>query len=68
MQFKEAVLVTNVAARSPAQAAGLVEGDFIADVGGVAVRTPAAFYEAVRKFDGDVALELADHRRITVQK
>ena len=67
-QFKEAVLVTNVAARSPAQAAGLVDGDFIASVGGTPVRTPAEFQEAVRKFDGDVVLELADHRRITVQK
>jgi serine protease Do len=67
-QFKEAVLVTNVAARSPAQAAGLVDGDFIASVGGTPVRTPAEFHQAVRKFDGDVFLELADHRRITVQK
>jgi hypothetical protein len=32
------------------------------------VRTPAEFYEAVRKFDGDVSLELADHRRVTVSK
>jgi serine protease Do len=67
-QFKEAVLVTNVAARSPAQAAGLTEGDFIASVGGTPVRTPAEFHDAVRKFDGEVALELADHRRITIQK
>ena len=48
------MLVTNVAPRSPAQAAGLVEGDFIASVGGTPVRTPAEFYEAVRRFDGDV--------------
>jgi serine protease Do len=67
-EFKEAVLVTNVAARSPAQAAGLAEGDFIASVGGTPVRTPAEFYEAVRRFDGEVSLELTDHRRITVQK
>jgi serine protease Do len=67
-QFKEAVLVTNVAPRSPAQAAGLVDGDFIASVGGTPVRTPLEFHDAVRKFDGDVSLELADHRRITVQK
>jgi serine protease Do len=68
LQFKEAVLVTSVAPRSAAQAAGLVEGDFIASVGGSPVRTPAEFYEAVRKFDGDVALDLADHRRITVAR
>ncbi len=68
LQFKEAVLVTNVAPRSAAQAAGLVEGDFIASVGGTPVRTPAEFYEAVRRFDGDVALDLADHRRITVAR
>ncbi|HEX4072850.1 MAG TPA: PDZ domain-containing protein, partial [Planctomycetaceae bacterium] len=67
-QFKEAVLVTSVAPRSAAQAAGLVEGDFIASVGGTPVRTPAEFYEAVRKLDGDVALDLADHRRITVAR
>ena len=48
--------------------AGLVDGDFIFSVGGTPVRTPAEFHQAVRKFDGDVFLELADHRRITVQK
>jgi len=67
-QFKDAVLVTNVASRSPAQTAGLVDGDFISSVGGTPVRTPADFYEAVRRFDGDVSLELSDHRRITVPK
>jgi serine protease Do len=67
-QFKEAVLVTNVASRSAAQAAGVVEGDFITSAGGTPVRTPAEFYEAVRRFDGDVALDLADHRRITVPR
>jgi serine protease Do len=65
-QFKDAVLVTNVAARSPAQSAGLTEGDFIASVGGTPVHTPAEFYEAVRRFDGEVTLELTDRRRITV--
>jgi serine protease Do len=67
-QFKDAVLVTNVAARSPAQAAGLTEGDFIASIGGTPVRTPAEFYEAVRRFDGEVTLELTDRRRITVSR
>jgi serine protease Do len=67
-QFKDAVLVTNVASRSSAQAAGLVDGDFISSVGGTPVRTPTEFYEAVRRFDGDVSLELSDHRRVTVQK
>jgi serine protease Do len=67
-QFKEAVLVTSVASHSPAQAAGVVDGDFISSVGGIPVRTPVEFYEAVRRFDGDVSLELADHRRVTVSK
>jgi len=67
-QFKDAVLVTNVAARSPAQAAGLTEGDFIVNVNGTPVRTPAEFYDAVKRFDGDVTFELGDRRRVTVQR
>jgi serine protease Do len=67
-QFRDAVVVSSVGARSPAQAAGLAEGDFIASVNGVSVRTPGEFQEAVRGADGPITLELVDHRKLTVQK
>ena len=67
-QFRDAVVVASVGARSPAQAAGLAEGDFIASVNSTPVRTPAEFQEAVRGADGPVTLELADHRKVTVHK
>jgi len=67
-QFRDAVVVASVASRSPAQAAGLAEGDFIYSVNGVPVRTPGEFQEAVRGADGPVTLELGDHRKVTVQR
>jgi len=67
-QFRDAVVVASVGARSPAQAAGLVEGDFIASVNAIPVRTPGEFQEAVRGMDGPVTLELADHRKVILQK
>ncbi len=67
-QFRDAVVVASVGARSPAQAAGLTEGDFIAAVNSTPVRTPGEFQEAVRGADGPVILELADHRKVTVAK
>jgi serine protease Do len=67
-QYKDAVLVTSVAANSPAQIAGLRDGDFIAAVAGTPVRTPAEFEAAVRRSDGDVPLELSDRRRVTIHK
>ncbi|HET6323739.1 MAG TPA: trypsin-like peptidase domain-containing protein [Planctomycetaceae bacterium] len=67
-QFRDAVVIGSVGARSPAQSAGLVEGDFIASVNAVPVHTPSEFQEAVRGADGPVTLELVDHRKITVQK
>jgi S1-C subfamily serine protease len=67
-QFRDAVVVGSVGARSPAQAAGLTEGDFIASVNSVPVRTPGEFQDAVRGADGPVTLELTDHRKVSVQK
>jgi serine protease Do len=67
-QFRDAVVVASVVSRSPAQAAGLVEGDFIASVNSVPVRTPGEFQDAVRGADGAVTLELVDHRKVTVHK
>ncbi len=67
-QFRDAVVVGSVGARSPAQVAGLVEGDFIASVNSVPVHTPSEFHDAVRGAEGPVTLELVDHRKITVQK
>jgi serine protease Do len=67
-QFREAVVVAAVGARSPAQAAGLAEGDFITSVNSVPVHTPGEFQDAVRGADGPVTLELSDRRKVTVQK
>jgi serine protease Do len=55
-----AVLVTEVAPNSPAQAALLEPGVFITHVNRQAVRTPAAFAEAVRGARGPVTLTLYD--------
>lgn len=66
-QFRDAVVVASVGARSPAQGAGLAEGDFIASVNSVPVRTPGEFQDAVRAAAGPVTLELVDHRKVTVQ-
>jgi len=67
-QFRDAVVVASVGARSPAQSAGLAEGDFIVSVNGVPVRTPGEFQDAIRGADGPVILELVDHRKVTVHK
>jgi serine protease Do len=67
-QFRDAVVVASVGARSPAQAAGLAEGDFIASVNSQPVHTPGEFRDAVRNSDGPVTLELVDRRKITVSK
>jgi serine protease Do len=67
-QFRDAVVVTSVASRSPAQAAGLTEGDFISSVNSIPVRTPGEFQDAVRGANGPVTLELTDHRKLTVPR
>jgi serine protease Do len=67
-QYKDAVLVTHVAPKSPAQAAGLAEGDFVARVNGTSVETPAQFQKAVAGLDGEATLDLSDRRRIAVGK
>jgi serine protease Do len=67
-QFRDAVVVASVGARSPALSAGLAEGDFIASVNSQPVHTPGEFRDAVRNSDGPVTLELVDRRKITVLK
>jgi serine protease Do len=69
-QFRDAVVVVAVGARSPGQAAGIAEGDFITSVNSIPVRTPSEFQDAVRAAEGSVTLELADHdhRKVIVHK
>ncbi|WP_010587024.1 trypsin-like peptidase domain-containing protein [Schlesneria paludicola] len=54
------VLVMKVAEGSPAQAARLQPGTFITHVNNNPVRTPAEFYEAVKKTQGIVTLKLSE--------
>lgn len=63
------VLVTTVAAQSPAEQAGLQPGDFISRVDQTPVRTPDEFYRSVRNTEqNEVTLTLSDGRQVTIPK
>jgi len=65
--YRKAVVVTSVAAESPAARAGLQVGDFVQQVNGAAVQTPGEFYAAVGNLDGPVTLMLWGGQRRVVQ-
>lgn len=66
LTYRRAVLVTEVAAGSPAEQAGLKVGDMIAAVDGTAVETPSEFQEAVSVAGDEVQLNLLDERSIVL--
>ena len=63
-RYPQGIVITGVAAGSPAAAAKLEPGDFIARVDETPVRTPAEFTRAVQARSGGVTLHLLDGRRI----
>lgn len=65
-RYPRAVVVTDVAAESPASAAGLESGAFIQRVGNQDVLTPAEFHAAVEGEDGSVLLTLLNGERRTI--
>ena len=56
------VLVVEVAPGSVADSARIRAGDFISHVNGQPVRTPAEFHDRTGKVEGELNLQLADHR------
>jgi serine protease Do len=64
--YRRAVVVTEVAAESPAAHAGLRVGDFVQKVNGVAVQTPAEFHAALAGAAGPVMLIMTDGQRRAV--
>jgi serine protease Do len=66
-QIPQAVLVTDVKPRSSAAVAELQAGDFISQVNGRPVQTPAQFQRAVQGVDGEATIELSDGRRVVVR-
>jgi S1-C subfamily serine protease len=65
-RYRRAVVVTSVTPDSAAARAGLRPGDFIGDVGGVAVETPAEFAAAVASLQGDVPMSRWTGERIII--
>lgn len=65
-RYVRAVVVSELVADSPAAAAGIEVGDFIAVVDKTPVETPAGFFAAVDSRRGDVSLQLLDGRRVTL--
>jgi S1-C subfamily serine protease len=65
--FHKAVVVTDVAADSPAAQAGLQVGQFVEKVDGVPVQTPAEFHAALADAGRPVTLTLTDGRRRVIQ-
>ncbi|QDU37966.1 Periplasmic serine endoprotease DegP precursor [Maioricimonas rarisocia] len=64
-RYLRAVVVVDVAEGSPAAQSGLRAGDFVTEVNGQRVETPAAFVRAVADKDA-VELALLDGRAVTV--
>ncbi|MCA9014115.1 MAG: PDZ domain-containing protein [Planctomycetaceae bacterium] len=63
--YPPAVVVTHVAPDSPAQQAGLKEGNFISQINDQAVRIPETFYQEIQKTNNSpVTLQLLDGRKV----
>jgi len=63
--YPPAVVVTHVEPGSPAQLAGLTEGNFIRQINNQMVQTPEAFDEEAKKLkNSQVILQLLDDRKI----
>ncbi|WP_339733953.1 trypsin-like peptidase domain-containing protein [uncultured Gimesia sp.] len=63
--YPPAVVVTHVAPESPAQQAGLKEGNFISQINNQAVRMPDSFYQETQKANNSpVTLQLLDGRKV----
>ncbi|NOX53440.1 MAG: PDZ domain-containing protein [Planctomycetes bacterium] len=65
-RYPDAVVVTRVEKTSPAERAGLHEGDFITHVDDVPVRTPRDFYDVVTRVMGPARLRLWPNREVTL--
>lgn len=65
--YPPAVVVTHVEPDSPAQQAGLKEGNFISHINNQEVQTPESFYQKTEKSNrSQVILKLLDDRKITL--
>ncbi|WP_298868791.1 trypsin-like peptidase domain-containing protein [uncultured Gimesia sp.] len=63
--YPPAVVITHVEPGSPAQQAGLIEGNFIRQINNQMVQTPEAFYEEAKKLNSSqVILQLLDDREV----
>ncbi|ODA36662.1 hypothetical protein A6X21_15610 [Planctopirus hydrillae] len=67
IRFLPGVLVTEIVAESAGSRAGLHVGDFITEVNGQPVGTPAEFTTLVTAAAGKLKLTLADGRQVTVE-
>ncbi len=67
IRFLPGVLVTEIVAESASSRAGLHVGDFITEVNGQPVGTPAEFTTLVTAAAGKLKLTLADGRQVTVE-
>ena len=65
-RYHRAVLITDVEAGSPAEAAGLHVGDFVTHVADVPVDTPRQFHAAVDKLNDSVSLVRLDGSRVDI--
>ncbi|MFN0198250.1 MAG: trypsin-like peptidase domain-containing protein [Planctomycetaceae bacterium] len=65
-RYPAAVLITDVAADTPAATAELHAGDLITHVNQKPVQTPNEFRAAIEQQEGEIQLTLTDGRRITL--
>lgn len=65
--YPVAVVVKSVDPGSPAEAAGLRPGDLIERVAGRSVETPEEFAAAIKPLRGDVRLDLAEGKNVTLR-
>jgi serine protease Do len=64
--FRRAVVITKVAADTPAFVAGLQPGIFVTEVNRIPVQTPGEFHDAVKLSRGSVNLKLLEGRTVVV--
>jgi serine protease Do len=65
-RYSAGVVIRSVAPGSPAEAAGLREGQFISRVNDSAISTPSGFAEAVETLKGPVSLQLDNGQSVTI--
>jgi serine protease Do len=68
LRYYRAVVVTETPSTGEAGDLKIKRGDLISHVNGTPVTTPAEFYRAAEKVEGEVTLTLVDERKVVIPK